>query len=89
MDMQTRYTSSSVSLICGVTEQTLCVACCFSGSPKGIEFNSVKEVLLSVKAVKSMHCLHLWALTLGQALVSVHLAIGNITPDAPQSGLRH
>ncbi|XP_041814992.1 zinc transporter 2 [Chelmon rostratus] len=45
------------------------------GSPKGIEFNSVKEVLLSVKAVKSMHCLHLWALTLGQALVSVHLAI--------------
>ncbi|KAM9355842.1 zinc transporter 2 [Pholidichthys leucotaenia] len=45
------------------------------GSPRGIEFNSVKEVLLSVKAVKSMHCLHLWALTLGQALVSVHLAI--------------
>ncbi|XP_019108929.2 zinc transporter 2 [Larimichthys crocea] len=45
------------------------------GSPKGIEFNSVKEVLLSVKAVKSMHCLHLWALTLGQVLVSVHLAI--------------
>ncbi|KAG7219092.1 hypothetical protein INR49_004150 [Caranx melampygus] len=34
------------------------------GSPKGIEFNSVKEVLLSVKAVKSMHSLHLWALTL-------------------------
>lgn len=48
---------------------------CVSGSPKGIEFNSVKEVLLSVKAVKSMHSLHLWALTLGQALVSVHLAI--------------
>ncbi|KAF7657279.1 hypothetical protein LDENG_00029690 [Lucifuga dentata] len=45
------------------------------GSPKGIEFNSVKEVLLSVKAVKSIHSLHLWALTLGQALVSVHLAI--------------
>lgn len=37
----------------------------------------MKEVLLSVKAVKSMHCLHLWALTLGQALVSVHLAIGS------------
>ncbi|KAF3850227.1 hypothetical protein F7725_019946 [Dissostichus mawsoni] len=42
---------------------------------EGIEFNSVKEVLLSVKKVKSMHSLHLWALTLGQALVSVHLAI--------------
>ncbi|XP_069028447.1 zinc transporter 2 [Embiotoca jacksoni] len=45
------------------------------GSPKGIEFNSVKEVLLSVKAVKSVHSLHLWALTLGQSLVSVHLAV--------------
>ncbi|XP_061603045.1 zinc transporter 2 [Cololabis saira] len=45
------------------------------GSPRAIEFNAVKEVLLSVKAVKSLHCLHLWALTLGQALISVHLAI--------------
>ncbi|KAK5879715.1 hypothetical protein CesoFtcFv8_022809 [Champsocephalus esox] len=45
------------------------------GAPKGVEFNSVKEVLLSVNKVKSMHSLHLWALTLGQALVSVHLAI--------------
>nr|XP_057932668.1 zinc transporter 2 [Doryrhamphus excisus] len=45
------------------------------GSPKGIEFNSVKEVLMSVKAVRSAHSLHLWALTLGQMLVSVHLAV--------------
>ncbi|TRY98104.1 hypothetical protein DNTS_028467 [Danionella cerebrum] len=45
------------------------------GSPKGIEFNAVKEVLLSLKAVKAMHSLHLWALTLGQSLLSVHLAI--------------
>lgn len=57
----------------------VCINSHFSGSPKAIEFNSVKEVLLSVKAVKSMHCLHLWALTLGQALVSVHLAIGNVS----------
>ncbi|CAN9507527.1 unnamed protein product [Ophioblennius macclurei] len=56
------------------------------GSPKGIEFNSVKEVLLSVKAVKSIHCLHLWALTLGQAMVSVHLAIEEGTD--PQSVLQ-
>lgn len=52
---------------------------CFSGSPKGIEFNSVKEVLLSIPKVKSVHCLHLWALTVSQALVSVHLAIGKVT----------
>jgi len=52
---------------------------CLPGAPKGVDFNSVKEVLLSVKAVKSMHALHLWALTLGQVLVSVHVAIGNGT----------
>ncbi|XP_064780696.1 proton-coupled zinc antiporter SLC30A2-like [Oncorhynchus masou masou] len=45
------------------------------GAPKGIEFNSVKEVLLSLKMVKSMHNLRLWALTAGQTLVSVHVAI--------------
>ncbi|XP_055041542.2 zinc transporter 2 isoform X2 [Misgurnus anguillicaudatus] len=45
------------------------------GAPKGVEFNSVKEVLLSLKAVKAMHSLHLWALTLGQSLISVHIAI--------------
>ncbi|XP_037100351.1 zinc transporter 2 [Syngnathus acus] len=45
------------------------------GSPKGIEFKSVKEVLLSVESVRSVHSLHLWALTLGQTLASVHLAV--------------
>ncbi|KAK7151025.1 hypothetical protein R3I93_012082 [Phoxinus phoxinus] len=45
------------------------------GVPKGIDFNSVKEVLLSLKAVKAMHSLHLWALTVGQSLLSVHIAI--------------
>ncbi|XP_067098189.1 zinc transporter 2 [Osmerus mordax] len=45
------------------------------GAPKGIEFNSVKEVLLSLQAVKALHSLQLWALTLGQTLVSVHLAV--------------
>nr|XP_023687366.1 zinc transporter 2-like [Paramormyrops kingsleyae] len=45
------------------------------GAPKGVEFNSVKEVLLSLRAVKAMHSLHLWALTLGQTLLSVHVAI--------------
>lgn len=49
---------------------------CRSGAPKGVEFNSVKEVLLSLKAVKAMHSLHLWGLTLGHSLISVHIAIG-------------
>lgn len=51
-----------------------------AGAPKGVEFNSVKEVLLSLKAVKAMHSLHLWALTLGQTLLSVHVAIGEPAP---------
>uniref|UniRef100_A0A8C5E3G1 Probable proton-coupled zinc antiporter SLC30A3 n=2 Tax=Gouania willdenowi TaxID=441366 RepID=A0A8C5E3G1_GOUWI len=45
------------------------------GSPKGIEYSSVKEVLLSIKAVKTVHCLHLWALTLTHTLVSVHVTV--------------
>lgn len=36
-------------------------------------------MLLSIPKVKSIHCLHLWALTVSQALVSVHLAIGKLT----------
>lgn len=46
------------------------------GAPRAIEFNSVKEVLLSLKSIKALHSLHLWALTVGQSLVSVHVAIG-------------
>ncbi|XP_043931275.1 zinc transporter 3 [Protopterus annectens] len=46
------------------------------GVPKGIEFNSVKEVLLSIKGVKAVHSLHLWALTVSKMLLSVHIAIG-------------
>ncbi|XP_029966188.1 zinc transporter 2 [Salarias fasciatus] len=56
------------------------------GSPRGIEFNSVKEVLLSVRDVKSMHCLHLWSLSLSQPMVSVHLAIDS--GSDPQSVLQ-
>ncbi|XP_041105223.1 zinc transporter 2 [Polyodon spathula] len=45
------------------------------GAPKTIQFNSVKEVLLSLKGVKAMHSLHLWALTLSHTMLSVHIAI--------------
>lgn len=58
----------------------------FPGSPKGIEFNSVKEELLSVHKVKSIHCLRLWALTLSHALVSVHLAVGKVAPPPSEAG---
>ncbi|XP_018431211.1 PREDICTED: zinc transporter 2-like, partial [Nanorana parkeri] len=54
------------------------------GTPRSIAYNSVKEVLLTVQGVRSVHCLRLWALTLSQNVVSVHLAIGksevHVTP---------
>ncbi|KAM8953326.1 putative proton-coupled zinc antiporter SLC30A3 [Pelodytes ibericus] len=45
------------------------------GAPRNISHCSVKEVLLSVQGVQSVHSLRLWALTLSQNVLSVHLAI--------------
>ncbi|XP_061115262.1 proton-coupled zinc antiporter SLC30A2-like [Conger conger] len=45
------------------------------GVPHGVEFNMVKEALLSLKTVKGVHSLHLWALTQSHSLLSTHLAI--------------
>ncbi|XP_078506220.1 putative proton-coupled zinc antiporter SLC30A3 isoform X1 [Lissotriton helveticus] len=49
------------------------------GVPREISFNAVKEVLLSVKGVRATHGLRLWALTLSQNVVSVHIAIDDST----------
>ncbi|XP_068773460.1 proton-coupled zinc antiporter SLC30A2 isoform X2 [Struthio camelus] len=45
------------------------------GTPKGMDFNAVRETLLSVGGVKALHSLHIWALTASQPLLSVHIAI--------------
>ncbi|NXK15032.1 ZNT3 protein, partial [Herpetotheres cachinnans] len=45
------------------------------GTPRGLDFDAVKEVLLGVSGVKSAHDLHLWALTLSHHAVSVHVAV--------------
>ncbi|NXU22559.1 ZNT3 protein, partial [Thalassarche chlororhynchos] len=45
------------------------------GTPRGLEFDAVKEVLLGVSGVKGTHDLHLWALTLSYHAVSVHVAV--------------
>lgn len=45
------------------------------GVPKGIDFNTVREMLLSLKGVKTTHNLHMWALTLSQSQLSVHVTI--------------
>lgn len=52
------------------------ISFCPSGTPRGVEFQAVKETLLSVKGVKQVHNLHLWALTLSHHVVAVHVAVG-------------
>ncbi|XP_053560733.1 proton-coupled zinc antiporter SLC30A2 [Bombina bombina] len=45
------------------------------GTPKGVDFNLVKDTLLSIHGVKALHSLHIWALTVSQPVLSVHIAI--------------
>nr|XP_033809791.1 zinc transporter 2 [Geotrypetes seraphini] len=45
------------------------------GTPKGVDFNDVKETLLAVNGVKALHSLHIWALTVTHPVLSVHIAI--------------
>ncbi|KAJ7420748.1 zinc transporter 3 [Pitangus sulphuratus] len=46
-----------------------------AGTPRGTEFDAVKEVLLEASGVQSAHDLHLWALTPSHPAVSVHVAV--------------
>jgi len=45
------------------------------GTPKGLDFKEVMEDLQNIRAVKMVHNLHIWSLTMGTAALSVHLAI--------------
>ncbi|XP_051879202.1 zinc transporter 2-like [Pristis pectinata] len=45
------------------------------GTPIGLNYNAVKEKILAVNGVKTMHSLHLWALSMNQVVLSVHVAI--------------
>ncbi|XP_054149446.1 probable proton-coupled zinc antiporter SLC30A3 [Melozone crissalis] len=45
------------------------------GAPRGLHFDAVKEALLGARGVRGVHDLHLWALTLNHAAVSVHVAV--------------
>ncbi|XP_028317066.1 zinc transporter 2-like isoform X1 [Gouania willdenowi] len=45
------------------------------GTPAGVNYNVVREQLLSVKGVTAVHNLHIWALTMNQAVLTAHVAI--------------
>ncbi|KAF4100499.1 proton-coupled zinc antiporter SLC30A8 isoform X1 [Onychostoma macrolepis] len=56
------------------------------GTPTGVNYNEVRERLLRVKGVKAVHNLHIWALTMNQAVLSAHVAIDDTVE--PQAVLR-
>uniref|UniRef100_A0AC11BGT2 Solute carrier family 30 member 8 n=1 Tax=Ovis aries TaxID=9940 RepID=A0AC11BGT2_SHEEP len=44
------------------------------GVPKHLSYNGVKELILAVDGVLSVHSLHVWSLTMNQVILSVHIA---------------
>nr|KAF6405669.1 solute carrier family 30 member 8 [Rousettus aegyptiacus] len=44
------------------------------GVPKNLNYNGVKELILAVDGVVSVHSLHIWSLTMNQVVLSVHVA---------------
>lgn len=51
------------------------------GTPAGVKYSEVRDGLLAVKGVTAIHNLHIWALTMNQALLTAHVAIDE-TVDA-------
>lgn len=47
-----------------------------AGVPKHLSYNGVKELILAVDGVLSVHSLHVWSLTMNQVILSVHIAAG-------------
>lgn len=47
-----------------------------SGAPAGLKYSDVRDGLLAVDGVTAVHNLHIWALTMNQAVLTAHVAIG-------------
>ncbi|XP_004679683.1 PREDICTED: zinc transporter 8 [Condylura cristata] len=45
-----------------------------AGVPKNLNYSGVKELILAVDGVLSVHSLHIWSLTMNQIILSVHVA---------------
>jgi len=56
------------------------------GTPKGLDFKEILEDLQNIRAVRMVHNLHVWSLTMGTPALSVHLAVDD--SRATQSVLR-
>ncbi|XP_038822197.1 zinc transporter 8-like [Salvelinus namaycush] len=53
------------------------------GTPAGVKHGEVRDRLLAVKGVKSVHSLHIWALTMNQKVLSAHVAIDDLVDAQP------
>ncbi|XP_024297568.1 zinc transporter 8 isoform X3 [Oncorhynchus tshawytscha] len=53
------------------------------GTPAGVKHGEVRDRLLAVKGVKSIHSLHIWALTMNQTVLSAHVAIDDLVDAQP------
>ncbi|KAG7458271.1 hypothetical protein MATL_G00236360 [Megalops atlanticus] len=53
------------------------------GAPAGVKYIEVREHILSVRGVKAVHNLHIWALTMNQAVLSAHVAIDDTAEPQP------
>ncbi|XP_029587322.1 zinc transporter 8 isoform X2 [Salmo trutta] len=53
------------------------------GTPAGVKHGEVRDRLLAVKGVKSVHNLHIWALTMNQTVLSAHVAIDDLVDAQP------
>ncbi|KAB0403427.1 hypothetical protein E2I00_017078 [Balaenoptera physalus] len=46
------------------------------GVPKNLSYSGVKELILAVDGVVSVHSLHVWSLTMNQVILSAHVTAG-------------
>ncbi|KAL4629831.1 zinc transporter 8 isoform X1 [Arapaima gigas] len=53
------------------------------GVPAGVRYSDVRDKILAVKGVETVHSLHIWALTMNQAVLSAHVAIADMVEPQP------
>lgn len=56
----------------------------FEGVPEHISYDDVREGLISVKGVRSVHCMHIWSLSSTSVMLSCHLTV-DTTIASPSS----
>ena len=49
----------------------------YTGTPKHIDYEELRESLMKVEGVKRAHSLYVWSLTLNRTALSAHLVLGN------------